>query len=309
MNKKIEELLNVLSVSEEEQHRFLNTHFTEKYFKTDEWPEWYGVCDILVHGDSSEQKATLANLAFKLRDDLHYALGWCAWDRACWEVWSRFHAQQGDNIAKREHLSQDTKEEYCSDWMMFWAEPIHWIIVALVTKEIAADPEEKFDAHLTSEDLNMKAPKTTKEISCISYLKSIEWSMGNGGDRNEGQCPECCGVSKKWAEGANKNWMKQFGHKRIEDDKIGHTTECRLGNVLNIIKDEESEPVRYGIAQSDGKGGFGFWDGPNPSLEEMLEVDGRDENSCIWRFNADGTDDLIYRWYDSEWIKVEEGEE
>jgi len=44
--------------------------------------------------------------------------------------------------------------------------------------------------------------------------------------------------------------------------------------------------------------------GPGPSLEEILKVDGRDGNSVIFRFNEDGTDELIYRWCVGEWMKV-----
>ena len=74
---------------------------------------------------------------------------------------------------------------------------------------------------------------------------------------------------------------------------------------------EEICTLKYGIAQEylgskeDGDA-YGFWDGPDPSLEAMLEVDGRDENSVIWQFNPDGTDDLIYRWGGDVWIGVGE---
>ena len=226
MNLKIEKLLTILDLSEEEQCRFLSNYFLEKYFETDEWPQWFNVCDILTHGDFSERKDVFAVLAFELRDDLHDPFGWCAWDRACWEVWKYFHIQLNNNLTKRKHLSQKTKENYCLSWMVFWAEPIHWIIVALITKEIVADPEEKFDAHLSSERF------------------------------------------------------------------------CKI--------DDEIRSLSYGIAQDNGEGCFGFWDGPNPSLEAMLEVAGRDENSVIWRFNEDGTDDLIYKWDGDVWVGVKE---
>jgi len=151
MNKKIEELLKVLSMPEEEQYTFLINYFTEKYFKTDEWPKWYNICDMLIHGDSSEQRAILATLAFELKNECHCPFGVCAWDRACWEVWKYVKIQTHSNIFERKHLSLNTREKYCSDWMALWAEPIHWIIVVLIAKEIIADPEEKFDAHLVCE--------------------------------------------------------------------------------------------------------------------------------------------------------------
>ena len=264
MNKKIEKLLSVISMSDEEQYSFLSNYFTEKHFKTDEWPKWYGVCDILIHGDSSERRTILADTAFSLRDELHDPLGSCAWDRACWEVWKYYHTQQGNNIFERKHLSLDTRERYCFHWMIFWAEPIHWIIASLITKEIVADEDEKFDAHLTEADFE---------------------------GEEQTNCNMCGGISGK--------------HNQIDDLMAGNShmlTKMQCPNDIN-----EKRPLSYGIAQHNGENSFGFWDGPNPSLEEMLEVDGRDEDSVIWRFNEDGTDDLIYRWCCSEWMKIVEG--
>lgn len=52
----------------------------------------------------------------------------------------------------------------------------------------------------------------------------------------------------------------------------------------------------YAIGQKDEHGGIGMWDGPNPSEEEMLAVEGIDENSVIIRFNRDESDEIIYTW-------------
>ena len=93
-------------------------------------------------------------------------------------------------------------------------------------------------------------------------------------------------------------------HKQVDDPMAGNSHMLTKMQCPN--DNDEKRPLSYGIAQSDGKGGFGFWDGPNPSLEEILEVDGHDENSVIWRFNEDGTDDLIYKWGGDEWVKVGE---
>lgn len=209
MNKKIEELLRILDMGEDDQVICLTA---------------LGIVLMTRDNDhKNERLESLADAAFRLRDGCHDPFGWCAWDRACWEVWKYYHKLHGSNIAEREHLSRDTKEKYCLSWMCFWAEPIHWILTALITKEIVADSEEKFDAHL------IELPKR--------------------------------------------------------------------------------QVVKYGIAQEylgpkeDGDG-YGFWKGPNPSLEEMLEVDGRDNDSVIWRFNEDGTDDLIYRWVSFRWVPM-----
>lgn len=64
------------------------------------------------------------------------------------------------------------------------------------------------------------------------------------------------------------------------------------------------EKVKYAIGQEDGEGSYGMWDGPSPSLADMLSTIGRDKNSVIIRFNKDGTDNLIYRWCIGEWMRV-----
>lgn len=280
---KIEELLNILNLSEEEQYKFLFNYFIKIYFKTDEWPYWYGICDILIHGDSSERETTLAELAFVLRDKGRSPFGVCAWDRACWEVWRYVETQQGSDIFKRKHLSLETREKYCSDWMMLWAEPIHWIIVALITKEIVADSEEKFDAHLTEEDevqcetcRGSGIKPFTKFYWCIHCNEDVSEDHLITLDRNESKdrCPIC-------------------------RNRVVEKTTCP-----NCSNDDEKRSLAYVIAQSDDKGGFDFWDGPNPSKEGMLAIDGRDDNSVIMRFNADGTNEIIYRWGGDVWIEV-----
>lgn len=211
----IDELLDILDGPEVSQKIFL-------------------VCENVIWNNKGEKgqvvlEESLADLAFRMRDELHYVIGNAAWDRACWEVWKHEMERRNSDIFKRECLSLDRREMFCWNWMATWAEPIHWIIAALITKEIETNPKEKFDAHLSSEK-------------------------------------------------------------------------------YETIEPPEIRGVRYGIAQSDGNSSFGFWDGPNPSLAEILEVDGRDENSVIWRFNADGTDELIYKWQEDDdrqgWMKV-----
>lgn len=256
LNQNIEELLKVLILDEEEQYNWLWKRHDTFGFDL----EWV---DFDTTTAKKEIRRNLADLAFRLRDASHYMIGWCAWDRACWEVWKYVKIRQNSNIFERKHLSLCEREKYCYHWMAFWAEPIHQVIVALITKEIVADSEEKFDAHLVSEDF--KEEEHTK-------------------------CGRCGGIDGK--------------HKQVDDPQAGNShmlTKMQCPNDNN-----EKRPLAYGIAQDDGKGGFGFWWGPNPYLEEMLGVEGQNKNSVIWRFNVDGTDDLIYRWGGDIWIEVEE---
>ena len=50
-----------------------------------------------------------------------------------------------------------------------------------------------------------------------NYLKSKEWSTGNG------QCPECCGVPPSW-----------YGHPlHRTTDSIGHEPSCKLAGAIS----------------------------------------------------------------------------
>jgi len=70
---------------------------------------------------------------------------------------------------------------------------------------------------------------------------------------------------------------------------------------------DKQDQVMYAIGQEiiSSVVEYRMWDGPNTSLEEMLEVVGRDANSVIIRFNKDGTDEVLYRWNGTEecWVK------
>lgn len=53
------------------------------------------------------------------------------------------------------------------------------------------------------------------------YIReNYEWSMGCGGQVNEGQCPICCGCSEKHA-------LKSAGY-------IGHNRNCNLAKALDM---------------------------------------------------------------------------
>lgn len=129
MNKEITELLAIIDMPEDGQKIWL-------------------VCENVIQNSEGEKgqvvlEESLADLAFRLRDDFHYALGSVVWDKACWEVWAHEKKRQGSNILDREHLSLETKLGYCTSWAAFWATPIHWIVIALIAKELLIDGDAK----------------------------------------------------------------------------------------------------------------------------------------------------------------------
>lgn len=58
----------------------------------------------------------------------------------------------------------------------------------------------------------------------------------------------------------------------------------------------ESRELAYGIGYDHGDGTFGMTHGPC-ALEVLLEIVG-EYRSVLVRFNADGSDDVVYRWDD-----------
>jgi hypothetical protein len=58
--------------------------------------------------------------------------------------------------------------------------------------------------------------------------------------------------------------------------------------------------VMYGIGIEHSPHEFGMIDGPNESLEDMLETIGDNKHHII-RFNKDGTDDILYYWALGAW--------
>jgi hypothetical protein len=74
----------------------------------------------------------------------------------------------------------------------------------------------------------------------------------------------------------------------------------------------EPRELKYGIGQLDASepdAAIGMWAGLNPSLMEMLEIVGRDNNSVLVKFDIDGTNPIIYRWDTSGvWQKVNKNE-
>lgn len=110
------ELLAVLDLPEDEQCKQLASLFQDLYFKTDEWPEWYGVCDILVHDTSLGRTVILRSLAFHFRDEAVaiYEQGWCSAKSAVMHHLTGGYSDYGWDI--------DSK-------------PIWWIIAAIKAKQ------------------------------------------------------------------------------------------------------------------------------------------------------------------------------
>lgn len=85
---------------------------------------------------------------------------------------------------------------------------------------------------------------------------------------------------------------------KLTDDQLPEKyTPCSL----QPPKSEPRKEVVFALGEETrstvvGKASYAIWHGPNPDLEEMLEVVGKSNKSCIVRFNLDGTDEVLYRW-------------
>jgi len=58
--------------------------------------------------------------------------------------------------------------------------------------------------------------------------------------------------------------------------------------------------VTYALGEEHYPDSFGMWDGPTPSLQYVLNTEGQSSNSRLIRFNADGTDEVLYHWDNSK---------
>ncbi len=67
----------------------------------------------------------------------------------------------------------------------------------------------------------------------------------------------------------------------------------------------EREEVVYACGYEEKKGSYGMFHGPNPILDEMLEVVPEDAHlkAVIIRYNLDGTDEVIYQWSKDRWVR------
>ena len=122
------DIAKTLAMSEEEQCKYLYGHFKEKYYKTDDWPEWYGICDGLVNNNYPGRTIILEHLAFCLRDEAD----WETLTKAMQKVYI-----QWCNISwKKRKFAGETRKhiKYTRFWFQY-AQPIHWILAALKAKE------------------------------------------------------------------------------------------------------------------------------------------------------------------------------
>lgn len=66
-------------------------------------------------------------------------------------------------------------------------------------------------------------------------------------------------------------------------------------------------PIMYAIGEWDEvKESSGMWAGPTPDVKQVLNEVGKSNQSTIFRFNSDGTDEPIYKWNESlkRWIRI-----
>ena len=115
MNQKVKELLAVLDLPEEEQIRFLDK-YPNRSIENEK---------VLVHGEWRLLKTCLPTLAFRLRDEVvktcHYK-----YDAAIIQVYS---------------VSKKSAESF-HWWWIRHSQPIHFIIAALIAKELAKEKND-----------------------------------------------------------------------------------------------------------------------------------------------------------------------
>jgi len=63
---------------------------------------------------------------------------------------------------------------------------------------------------------------------------------------------------------------------------------------------EKRNEVVYAAGYEEKPGSFGMYDGPTPSLQEILESIPCGVNPCVIRFNLDGSEQVLYRWDDTD---------
>jgi len=117
MTSEIDKLLAVLDMTEEEQCRWLAEYFKAEYYKTDEWPQYYGYCDIFINNTFPSRKVILADLAFKMRNE------------AVKKDITKY--MDAENIVKS-YVLLKTRTKFI--WS-YDSQPIHWIIAALIAQE------------------------------------------------------------------------------------------------------------------------------------------------------------------------------
>ena len=70
-------------------------------------------------------------------------------------------------------------------------------------------------------------------------------------------------------------------------------------------KKQEERKTVYGIGRKDdGAESYGMTHGPTVDEIEMLEIVPEAENSFIFRFNSDWTEDCLWKWAGDRWVYV-----
>lgn len=75
---------------------------------------------------------------------------------------------------------------------------------------------------------------------------------------------------------------------------------------ISEIYNSERISITYAVGQLDGENGIGFWDGPTPSLINMMAVTGKDDKSVIVQFDPIRKEDrIIYTWNSDQgkWVE------
>jgi hypothetical protein len=73
------------------------------------------------------------------------------------------------------------------------------------------------------------------------------------------------------------------------------------------LRGHQTKPrqVTYAIGIRHGASNMGMAHGPYPSLQTALEVVPEHAASCVVRYTADGTDEVLYRWdrTNDRWVR------
>jgi hypothetical protein len=83
-------------------------------------------------------------------------------------------------------------------------------------------------------------------------------------------------------------------------DESGGLPESHTPSIYGPLSVAKRNEIVYAAGYEEKAGSFGMFDGPTPSLQEILESIPCGVNPCIIRFNLDGSEQILYRWYDNE---------
>jgi hypothetical protein len=114
------------------------------------------------------------------------------------------------------------------------------------------------------------------------------------------ECLDCMPYS------ITNKFLKQWIKVRKDRREVKMPSEYVPGSLKPEEKQKPRE-VRYGIGQDDGKGGVGMSYGIFPNLQQALDIyPGYIGNYLLFRFNSNGSDELLYTWNGEKWILEKE---